>query len=176
MRAPGLGACVIVALLAGCQETDSPTVVAGGGGPAFSAAQASEVAGDWVFRFDRLIGNELTGAAGQIRGQNAAGALWRLEDGEARLSQRGELRVRVAGLVLQSTGVNPVAAFKAILSCQTPSAGALITANLSTATVPVGRDGDAEIREVLSGIPSPCYAPIVFVTSAGGSWFAVSGV
>ena len=36
-------------------------------------------------------------------------------------------------------------------------------------------NGNAEIREVLSGIPSPCYAPVVFVTSAGGSWFATSG-
>jgi hypothetical protein len=174
MRASRIGGCVVVALLAGCQETDGPTEVTGGSGPAFSAVQASEKAGHWLVRFDRLTGNDVTGAAGQIRGQNAAGAPWRLQRGEARLSQRGELRVRVRGLVLQATGVNPVAAFKAILSCQTPDAGALVNVNLSTATVPVGPNGNAEIRERLSGIPSPCYAPIVFVTSAGGNWFAVS--
>ena len=34
--------------------------------------------------------------------------------------------------------------------------------------------GDAKIDAKVA-LPSPCFAPIVFVTSGGGSWFAVTG-
>jgi hypothetical protein len=34
--------------------------------------------------------------------------------------------------------------------------------------------GNAKIEADLS-LPSPCIAPIIFVTSAGGSWFAATG-
>jgi hypothetical protein len=176
MRRSGIAWIVVAVSFAACQEASGPTGPASGDDAAFTRSdKAEEVAGDWVFRFERMVGNDVTGAAGRIRDQNAAGARWRLDRGEARLSQRGELRVKVRGLVLQNTGVSPVAAFRAILSCQTNDGNALINVNLQTATVPVGPEGDAEFRETLSGIPSPCYAPIVFVTSAGGSWFAVSG-
>jgi len=167
---------VVAAGSLACQDAGTPTAPMAGDGAAFSSAdQASQVAGDWVFRFDRMVGNDVTGANGRIRDQNAAGAPWRVERAEARLSQNGQLRVKVEGLVLQATGVNPVAAFRAILSCQTNDGNALVNVNLQTETVAVGPDGDAEFRENLSGIPAPCYAPIVFVTNAGGSWFAVSG-
>lgn len=178
MRASRFGLCVVIASLAACQDAGAPTdlSLASGDGPAFArSAEADQVAGDWLFRFERLVGNDVTGANGRIRDQNAGGAPWKLERGEARLSQSGELRVKVEGLVLQRTGVNPVAAFKAILSCLTNEENALTTVNLSTATVSVGPEGDAEIRELLSDIPSPCYAPIVFVTNPAGAWFAVSG-
>ena len=35
-------------------------------------------------------------------------------------------------------------------------------------------DGDAHVNQWLT-LPSPCLAPVVFFTSAGGAWFAVSG-
>jgi hypothetical protein len=34
--------------------------------------------------------------------------------------------------------------------------------------------GDAEIEDTVT-LPSPCFAPIVFVTSTGNAWFAVTG-
>lgn len=35
--------------------------------------------------------------------------------------------------------------------------------------------GDADIRADVE-LPEPCVAPVVFVTSPGGSWFSVTGV
>ncbi|MBI2072910.1 MAG: hypothetical protein HYT81_07750 [Gemmatimonadetes bacterium] len=131
-----------------------------------------------MFRFEQLVGNDVTGTRGTIRGQDAIGAPWRVERGEARLSQRGELRVKVEGLVLQSSGVNPITAFKAILSCLTNSEDTpltLVTVNLSTELFPASSEGDVEIREVVGDIPSPCYAPLVLVTNAAGRWAAISG-
>jgi hypothetical protein len=36
------------------------------------------------------------------------------------------------------------------------------------------RNGDAKIEAQLT-LPEPCVAPIAFVTSPAGSWFAVTG-
>jgi hypothetical protein len=76
-------------------------------------------------------------------------------------------------------GTNPVATFQAVLSCETFVGDQRQVVNLKTDPVPVGTDGNAEFRQRLAGIPSPCYAPIVFITSGSstgfGSWFAVSG-
>jgi hypothetical protein len=71
-------------------------------------------------------------------------------------------------------GTNPVAEFKAIVSCLTSSGGTAQTVNISTNTVPATPTGDARIREKVS-LPTPCFAPIIFVTSPGGAWFAVTG-
>lgn len=170
-----MGTALLLVGLVGCQDA-APTDIGEAGSPAFSSVEDHAPGeGEWTVRFERLVGNEVTGANGAIRGQNAGGIPWRLERGEARLGRDGALRVSVRGLVLRTTGVNPVAAFKAILSCLTPDGNSLVTVNVSTATVPVGPEGDADIREHVA-VPSPCYAPIVLVTSGGGSWFAASGM
>ena len=49
-----------------------------------------------------------------------------------------------------------------------------MTKNVSTDPVNVGPDGNAEI-EAKVDLPSPCFAPIIFVASGGGAWFAASG-
>ena len=113
---------------------------------------------------------------------------WVIAVGEARLDDDGELRVEVEGLVIDPNdqgaidaglaGVNPVGSFKAILSClSVDGMGNKVTVNVETDTFPAttGLDaGDSEIRDTLE-LPNPCIAPIVFVTSPGGSWFAASG-
>jgi hypothetical protein len=53
--------------------------------------------------------------------------------------------------------------------------GAATTANLATSTVPASSAGDAELNTTVN-LPSPCFAPIVFVTTPGGAWLAVSGI
>lgn len=175
MRTSRVGFVVVIASLVACQNAGAPANLSAGG-PAFSEHGGG---GDVVFEFSRMVGNDVTGANGGIRGKNAAGARWKVERAEARLSEDRELRVEVEGLVLQSTGANPSTTFGATLSCLTngePNTP-LVSVNLETARVSAGPEGDAEIREVLEGIPAPCYAPIVFVTGAAASrpWFAVSG-
>lgn len=177
MRMCRMGFFVVAASLVACQDAGAPANLTEGRSSAFSEHDGG--GGDAVFEFSRMVGNDVTGTRGTLRGQDAIGAPWRVDRGEARLNEEGELRVEVKGLVLQSTGLNPIAEFKAILSCLTDSEDALptlVTVNLSTALFPASRpEGDVEIREELDGIPSPCYAPIVFVTNAAGRWAAISG-
>jgi hypothetical protein len=115
-----------------------------------------------------------TGAANPIRGLNGGGVPWRIGDAQADLRADGRLHVEVEGLVLASTGANPVAQFKAVVSCQTTTNGLAAVANVSTPLVDATSTGDAEIDTTIA-LPSPCFAPIVFVTSPGSSWFAVTG-
>ena len=87
----------------------------------------------------------------------------------------GRLEIKVEGLVLVSTGQNPVATFRGIVSCQSIDAGAAVVRNVMTDPVPATTTGDAKIQATLD-LPEPCFAPIVFVASGGGSWFSVTGV
>jgi hypothetical protein len=91
------------------------------------------------------------------------------------LSADGHLVVKVEGLVLATTGTNPVTTFRGLVSCQTIVAGAAAVVNVPTDAFPASTAGDAKIEATVT-LPSPCFAPIVFVTSPGGSWFAVTGV
>ena len=143
-----------------------------------------------MFDFDELVGvpRPFTGATNAIRGVPGGGLPWAIDKGEGELDDDGELEAKVEGLVLDPNdavviaiglaGNNPVGAFKAILSCLTVDAnGNAATVNLATATSPATTGvggGDAEIEETLTP-PNPCIAPILFVTSPGGSWFAASG-
>jgi hypothetical protein len=135
-----------------------------------------------ILDFDTMVGVQgaFVGATNPIRGVNGGGVAWMLEKGEGRLSTAGHLDVEVEGLVIASgpnTGNNPVSSFRAIVSCLTSDGG---TRNLTTAAFPATTGpaseggGDSRITADLE-LPQPCIAPIVFVTSPGGSWFATTG-
>jgi hypothetical protein len=119
-----------------------------------------------------------TGAANPIRGIAGAGAPWRIDEGKGKLRANGDLELEVAGLVLTSTGQNPQAAFRAVVSCQAIENGAAVIVNRVTAPFPATPAGDAEFEGNVA-LPSPCFAPIVFVTTGAGDpprWFSVTGV
>jgi hypothetical protein len=106
-----------------------------------------------------------------------------IESGRGSLDRDGRLQVRVRGLVFADhapvppalQGTNPVTPFKAIVSCQTIGAdGSATVTNVSTAGFPASTEGDSNIRATVQ-LPHPCIAPIVFVTSGGGAWFAATG-
>jgi len=115
----------------------------------------------------------VTGAAVGVpndRGINGGGVAWAITSGTGTVSHKGAVDVTVTGLVIPSRGgINPVAAFKVIVSCVTPDG----VVNLSTATAPASAAGDSHITGTVD-LPHPCQRPIVFVTSAGGAWFAMS--
>jgi hypothetical protein len=115
-----------------------------------------------------------TGSANQIRGLSGGGVPWKIDSGEADLRADGRLHVEVEGLVLAASGVNPVTQFRAVVSCQTIVGGVATVTNVPTGLVPASGTGDAEIDASVS-LPEPCFAPIVFVTSPGNAWFAVTG-
>lgn len=179
---------VLLVSLAACGTEDGPET--GGAAAALSGGDGAKA----VFRFDALTGAPRpyagTGAANAIRGVPAGGLPWVVARGEAKLEWDGTLKVQVEGLVFDPAdatvverglaGRNTVAQFRAIVSCQTVVDGAAAVVNVSTApasaTVGLATEGggNAELKEKLA-LPSPCIAPIVFVTSPAGAWFAASG-
>ena len=123
-----------------------------------------------------------TGAANPIRGVPGGGLPWQIAEGRVDLRSDGRLDVEVEGLVLAERapvppalqGTNPIPQFKAIVSCQTTVNGLAAVSNVSTTPFDASPAGDAE-TETSVDLPTPCFAPIVFVASAGGAWFAVTG-
>jgi hypothetical protein len=123
-----------------------------------------------------------TGTANPVRGVNGGGLPWELESGSANLRADGRLHVRVQGLVLARRapvpanlqGTIPFAQLRAVVSCLTTTNGMATTANISTDLFDVTARGDGDLDTSVS-LPSPCFAPIVFVTAPTGAWFAVTG-
>ena len=137
-----------------------------------------------ILEFDTMVGVPagLTGAQSQIplRGINGGGIPWTLTEGRGELKANGHLEITVVGLVLASganAGSNPSATFRALVSCVTSTGSFqnILTETFPATTGPaVSGGGNAKIETNVS-LPQPCIAPIVFVTSAGGSWFAATG-
>jgi hypothetical protein len=125
-----------------------------------------------------------------INGNIGAGAPWVIRDGDGRLTDEGELNLRVRGLVLAKSvpnvgGTNPVPFFRAIVSCTTvDSTGATEVVNFATGPFPADAKGNCRIDADIP-LPDPCYAPIVLVGPAAatatpgvitsGTWFAATG-
>jgi hypothetical protein len=146
-----------------------------------SASDDGEKEARSLFEFNRLtaVAPPFTGAANPIRGIGGGGAPWQIASGRAELNPNGEIEVRVHGLVLVSTGANPIANFAVILSCQSKDAvGAPTVVNLVAGVTPATTTGDAHFEGTVTP-PSPCIAPIVFVAIPSAAnparWLAASG-
>lgn len=122
------------------------------------------------------------GMTNPIRMVPGGGLPWMIGAGEGSLSRDGRLDIHVRGLVLADSpavpaalrGINPVADFEAIVSCQTITGGMATVTNVSTGQFPASMRGNSNIRARVM-LPHPCIAPIVFVASPGGAWFAATG-
>ena len=144
-----------------------------------TAARDGGSSGKDVLEFDVMtpVVAPFTGTAHPIRGVNGGGVPWQIDRARGELSSDGRLKVKVEGLVLVSTGQNPIPMFRGVVNCLT-SGSPDVGVNLATAPVPASSDGDATITATVE-LPDPCVAPIVFVTSGTGNppgnWFAASG-
>jgi hypothetical protein len=137
-----------------------------------------------VLDFDVMAGvsEPFTGGTNAIRDLPGGGLPWEIAKGKGTLRSDGRLTVEVEGLVLARRapvpanlqGTNPIPMFKAIVSCLTVSDGNAVTTNVPTGLVPATTTGNAEIETTVD-LPSPCFAPIVFVTAPTNAWFAVTG-
>ena len=138
-----------------------------------------------ILKFDTMapVTGPYVGGANPIRTVPGGGLPWMITAGTGMLKSDGRVLVHVRGLVLADQapvppalqGTNPVPDFRAIVSCQSTGAdGTATVANVSTAPFPASATGNADINATVS-LPSPCIAPIVFVTSPGGAWFAATG-
>jgi hypothetical protein len=96
------------------------------------------------------------------------------------LKADGKLKIEVEGLVLAAgpnAGKNPISSFRAMVSClQSDGNFDNILSGAFPATTGPASIGDvnAEIETTVA-LPQPCIAPIIFVTSPGGAWFAATG-
>ena len=151
-------------------------------GVATAAAKSSN-----ILEFGTMVGvpRPYTGATNAIRGVPGGGLPWVIGFGHGELNTNGKLEVTVKGLVLDPNdpaviaaglaGRNPSPNFKAIVSCLSKDAsGNPLIVNVSTDVFPATTTGDASIEATVN-LPSPCIAPIIFVTNPGGSWFASTG-
>src|SRR6187397_3123004 len=117
----------------------------------------------------------LTGAQSQVplRGINGGGIPWMLSSGEGTLSATGRLHIDVEGLVLAAganAGSNPINMFRGLVSC-VKSDGTfqnILTDQFPATTGPAASGGGNSTIDADVTLPSPCIAPIVFVTSPGG--------
>ncbi len=143
------------------------------------------LARDKILEFDSMAGvvRPYTGQANPIRGVNGGGLPWVIRSGKGEVKADGRIEVKVRGLVLADDPavplerrlVNPIANFRAVVSCLSLDAnGAAVTVNVTTGDFPATTAGNAEIEAAID-LPDPCIAPIVFVTSPGGAWFASTG-
>jgi hypothetical protein len=137
-----------------------------------------------VLEFDTLVGvsGPFVGTANPIRGVNGGGLPWQIAGAKGELASNGRLEVKVQGLVLLNgppvppalRGTNPISSFRAIVSCLTIVDGSPVTTNVATGPFPATATGDSKI-EATVGLPSPCFAPIIFVGPSPTTWFAVTG-
>lgn len=155
----------------------------------FAAGSVSTASADEskVLEFNSMIGvpRPYTGETNAIRGVPGGGLPWVIAFGKGKLSPDGKVDVLVKGLVFDPNdqaviergigGTNTVPNFKAIVSCLSKDAeGNAITVNLETGLFPADGEGNTHIQDHVD-LPKPCIAPIIFVTSPGGSWFASTG-
>jgi hypothetical protein len=135
-----------------------------------------------ILEFDTMVGipPAFTGTQQPIRGINGGGLPWVIGASRGELTASGHLEIKVQGLVFSAgpnTGANTVPAFRAIVSCLQADG---TVKNLSTDPFPAttgpasSGGGNAKIEAQLD-LPQPCIAPIVFVTSPTGLWFASTG-
>ena len=140
-----------------------------------------------VLEFNTMIGvpRPFTGGTNAIRGVPGGGLPWVIDFGKGKLSPSGKVDVQVKGLVFDPNdqavidrgigGTNTIPNFKAIVSCLSKDAdGNTITVNVETGLFPADVGGNAHIKDTVD-LPQPCIAPILFVTSPGGAWFASTG-
>jgi hypothetical protein len=150
---------------------------------AFLAALAAGTyahADDLVIAFNTMAGvsGPFKGAANPIRGVPGGGLAWKLDQVSGELKRSGRLEIRIRGLVFAegpNVGRNTVPNFRASVSCRIVNqAGSPDFVTLTTGLFPATSTGDSDIEENLN-LPAQCLAPIVFVTSPTGSWFAITG-
>lgn len=135
-----------------------------------------------ILEFDNMVGvpQALTGSQSPIRGVNGGGLPWTIGSAHGELSQSGHLEIDVRGLVFAAgpnVGKNTVPNFRGLVSClQSDGSVSNVSTDLFPATLGAASEGggNAHIEADLT-LAHPCLAPIIFVTSPGGAWFAITG-
>jgi hypothetical protein len=137
-----------------------------------------------ILAFETMVGlpSALTGTSsnGPLRGLSGGGLPWNIASARGTLTASGHLEIEVKGLVFAAgpnAGANTISSFGAIVSCVTSNGSFdnIFAGTVPATTGPAGSGGgDAQFDTAVT-LPQPCIAPIIFVTSPGGAWFAATG-
>ena len=159
-------------------------VAAIGLAPVLAANSSASANPGTILRFGVMapVTGPYVGTMNPIRTVPGGGLPWMIGTGNGFLTRDGHLQIHVRGLVLADSsavpanlrGINPVPDFEAIVSCQTISGMMATVTNIMTRQFPASPRGNANIRARVK-LPKPCIAPIVFVASPAGAWFAATG-
>lgn len=109
-----------------------------------------------------LVGSTPLPDGAVIFGVNPAGAAWVVDESKVRVRRDGRLNLRVEGLVLTTTGLNPIATVTASFYCNGVLADRTDPFPLS---VP---GGDARFRGDLM-LPKTCVAPVLLLNPNGNA-------
>lgn len=153
---------------------------------AFAAVNVSsqEPAGETILQWHSMAAVtapffSITVPFSPIDGVGGGNARWIIDKGWGSLKSNGELRVHTRGLILPDppfNGQNTVPFFRALVKCRTVDAsGAVVTVETFSENYPADTGGNSDLVTNIT-VPSPCYAPTVFVMHfAAPRWFATLG-
>ena len=150
-----------------------------------ASASIASAKGPKILKFDAMVGvpSGLTGAQSLVplRGINGGGVPWKIAAGSGELRAGGHLEIDVQGLVFAAgpnVDTNTVTTFRGLVSCVTSDGSFrnILTDPFPATTGAASAGGGNATIEADLDLPQPCIAPIVFVTSPGGSWFAATGL
>ena len=123
-----------------------------------------------ILEFNSMTPVAGAAVSGQVRGVPAPSRAWVITSGTGEVDRNGHVQVTVKGLVLAGPNTNPIGNFMAIVSCVTRHH---VIVNVNTGLFTATPAGDSTIDDTVA-LPRHCKDPIVFVTSPGGAWFAMS--
>ena len=108
-----------------------------------------------------------------VRGVNPPGQIWVIADLQAEVSVDGHIKVNGKGLLLgggNAIGGTGAQSVFATLICE--AAPPFTLHNTTLTGVPLEQDGDFEIDDVLTPVPTECASPVLLIRNVAGAWFA----
>ena len=108
-----------------------------------------------------------------VRGINPPGQIWVIADLRADISVDGHIRVNGKGLLLgggNAIGGTGAQSVFATLICE--AAPPFTLHNTTLTGVALEQDGDFEINDVLTPVPTECASPVLLIRNVAGAWFA----
>ena len=108
-----------------------------------------------------------------VRGINPPGQIWVIADLRADISVDGHIRVDGKGLLLAGGNAIGGTAGQSVFATLICEAAAPFTPHNTTLTgVPLEQNGDFEIDDVLTPVPTECASPVLLIRNVAGTWFA----
>jgi hypothetical protein len=108
-------------------------------------------------------------------GVKPGGAPWVIDKGRTEVRRDGSVKVEVEGLIIPTTGVNPLSGIAATVYCNGAAVG-------TTASYPFSPGGDAKFEARVAKLPAPCLVPAVLLNPApngavnAAAYIAATGV